>query len=186
MAVLSKRLLLLTGSPSVGKTSILLKTVEALKTQGYNVGGMVSREARSCGTRVGFEISDLSSSRRGWLAHINQRSGPNVGRYRVNLEDLDGVGVEAIVRAVESCDVVVIDEIGPMELFSRKFESAVRKAVESERLVVGVVHWKTRNRLIDEVKAREDVDVIEVTVENRARLHEVVLKKAGEFLKFNQ
>ena len=180
---MKKRVLLLTGSPGVGKTTVLLKAVEALKSRGYSVGGMVSREVRSCGTRVGFEILDLSSGRRGWLAHVNQPSGPQVGKYRVNLEDLDNIGAVAIVDASENLDVVVVDEIGPMELFSEKFKEAVKRAVEGEKLVVGIVHWKARDKLIEEVKNREDAEVIVVTFENRAKLHEIIIKKAGEFFK---
>jgi nucleoside-triphosphatase len=179
---LKKRVLLLTGSPGVGKTTVLLRVVESLKSKGYSVGGMVSREVRSRGSRVGFELLDLSSDRRGWLAHVNQKSGPQVGRYRVNLEDLDCVGVEAIVKAAENFDVVAIDEVGPMELFSEKFRKAVETAVESRKLVVGVVHWKARNRLIDEVKGREDTEIITVTSENRNGLHKSIVEKAVEFL----
>jgi len=181
---LKKRVLLLTGNPGVGKTTVLLKTVEALRARGYSVGGMISREVRSCGERVGFEVLDLSNDRHGWLAHVNQPSGPRVGKYSVNLSDLDRVGVEAVVKAVGGCDVVCVDEIGPMELFSEKFKNAVRRAVESEKLVVGVVHWKARDRLIDEVKSREDADIILVTIENRSTLHELIVEKAIEFLNF--
>ena len=177
-----KRLLFLTGSPGTGKTSVMLRAIEVLRVRAYVVGGMVSREVRLGGTRVGFEISDLGSGRRGWLAHVNQKIGPQVGRYRVNLEDLDNIGAEAIVRAVENSDVVAIDEIGPMELHSEKFKEAVKRAVESEKLLVGTVHWKARDRLINEVKAREDAEVIVVTYENRNSLHETIIEKAVEFL----
>jgi len=179
---LRKRLLVLTGSPGVGKTTVLLRVVESLKAKGYSVGGMLSREVRSDKTRVGFEILDLSSDRRGWLAHVNQKSGPSVGKYRVNLEDLDNIGANAIVNAAENFDVVVIDEIGPMELFSEKFKEAVRRAVEGGKLVVGVVHWKARDRLIDEVKKREDIEIIVVTYENRNKLHQTIIEKAAEHL----
>ncbi|MBX5328802.1 MAG: NTPase [Candidatus Bathyarchaeota archaeon] len=179
---LQKRVLLLTGSPGVGKSSVLLKIVEALKARGYRVGGMLSREVRSCGTRVGFEILDLSSGERGWLAHVNQPSGPRVGKYRVNLEDLDGVGVAAILRAVEGLDVVAVDEVGPMELFSERFREAVKRATESKKLVVGIIHWKARDKLINEIRSREDAEVHVVTFENRGNLHEVILEKAVKFL----
>ena len=179
---MKKRLLLLTGSPGVGKTTVLLRVVESLKAKGYSVGGMVSREVRSGGGRVGFEILDLSSDRRGWLAHVNQPSGPQVGKYRVNLDDLNDIGVEAIVKAVEGFDVVVIDEVGPMELFSERFKEAVGRAVECGKVVVGVVHWKARDRLIEEVKKREDTEVIVVTYENRNKLHENIVGKVIEFL----
>jgi len=180
---LKKRLLLLTGNPGVGKTTVLLKVVEDLEAKGYRVGGMISREVRSCGTRVGFEILDLGSGRRGWLAHVNQKSGPQVGRYRVNIEDLNTIGVEAIVKAVESLDVIAIDEIGPMELLSEKFKEAVKMANEGRKLVVGVVHWKTRDKLIEEVKKREDAEVIVVTHDNRSKLHQIITEKAVEFLR---
>ena len=179
---MKKRLLFLTGGPGVGKTTVLLETVEALRARGYSVGGMISREVRVGGTRVGFEILDLESSNRGWLAHVNQKSGPQVGKYRVNLGDLNSIGVEAILKAVENCDVVAIDEIGPMELFSEKFKEAVRKAVESEKLLVGVVHWKAKDRLIDAVKRREDVEIVTVTHENRNKLLESIAEKSIEFL----
>ncbi len=179
---MKKRLLFLTGNPGVGKTIILLKVVESLKAKGYSVGGMVSREVRFGGMRAGFEILDLADGKRGWLAHVNQPSGPHVGRYRVNMEDLDSVGAEAIVKAVENFDVVVIDEIGPMELFSEKFRDVVKKAVESGKLVVGVAHWKAKDKLIYTVKAREDAEIISVTYENRDRLHENLIEKAVKFL----
>jgi nucleoside-triphosphatase len=178
-----KRLLLLTGEPGIGKTTVLVRTVEDLKARGYSIGGMITREVRSFGSRVGFEILDLSSNRKGWLAHINLRAGPQVGRYHVNLQDLDSVGAEAIERAVESFDIIAIDEIGPMELFSEKFRGAVGRAVESCKLVVSVVHWKARDRLIGEVKTREDAEVIVVTHQNRDRLHESMVEKASEFLR---
>lgn len=178
-----KRILLLTGVPGVGKTSVLLRVVEALKAMGYSVGGMVSREVRSCGTRVGFEILDLSNNRRGWLAHVNQSTGPQVGKYRVNLEDLEGIGAAAIVAAVENSDVIAIDEIGPMELFSEKFREAVKRAVEGEKPVIGVVHWKAKDKLIAEVKKREDAETITVTYENRGKIHESVVEKVFEYLR---
>lgn len=177
-----KRVLLLTGSPGVGKTTLLLKIVDILRAKGYRVGGMVSREVRSHGARIGFEILDLASGKRGWLAHVNQKTGPQVGRYRVNLEDLDNVGAEAILKAVRECDVIAIDEIGPMELFSEKFKLAVREALKSGKLLVGVVHWKARDKLVDAVKSREDAEIFTITYENRDMLNQNVVEKALEFL----
>lgn len=175
-------LFFLTGSPGIGKTTLLLKVAETLKTRGYSVGGMISREVRSCGTRVGFEILDLSSDKHGWLAHVNQPTGPTVGKYHVNLKDLDGVGVEAILNAIKSSNVIAIDEIGPMELLSEKFREAVKFAVNSQKLVIGVIHWKARDRLIEEIKSRKDAGIFTVTFENRGKLHNLLLGKALAFL----
>jgi nucleoside-triphosphatase len=182
VSVVVKRLLLLTGSPGVGKTTVLLQVVDALKAKGYSVGGIISREVRSCGERVGFEILDLSSGKYGWLAHVNQKTGPRIGKYLVNLEDLESIGAKAIVDAAEGSDVVVIDEIGPMELFSVKFKEAVRKAVNGKKLVVGIIHLKAKDILVDEVKGREDAEPFTVELANRSKLHELIIKRSIEFL----
>ena len=174
---MQKRVLLLTGNPGVGKTTVLIKTVEALKAEGISVGGMISREAREGNVRVGFEIIDLTNNKHGWLAHINQRAGPQVGKYHVNLEDLDNVGATAIVEAVEKCDVIAIDEIGPMELFSQKFKQAVKQALESRKVVLAVVHAKARDPLINEAKQREDSEIFTVTLADRDKLVEEITKR---------
>jgi len=181
--ILKKRVLLLTGNPGVGKTTLLLDVAEVLKVKGYSVGGMISREVRSCGERVGFEILDLGSNKRGWLAHVNQSDGPRIGKYRVNLNDLDSIGVEAILKAVEECDVICIDEIGPMELFSERFKEAVKQAVNCEKLVVGVIHWKAKHVLIEGLKKRDDAEVVIVTFANRSGLQKYFVEKAVDFLK---
>ncbi len=62
---MQKRVLLLTGAPGVGKTTVLIKTVDALKAKGVSVGGMISREAREGNVRVGFELIDLTYGKHG-------------------------------------------------------------------------------------------------------------------------
>lgn len=179
---MKKRLLFITGSPGVGKTTLLLKVAEALKAKGYSVGGMISRDVRMSGVRVGFEVTDLSSGNMGWLASVHQKGGPQVGRYRVNIVDLNGIGVKAILEAGEKLDVVIIDEVGPMELFSMKFREAVEKAVESKKLVVSTVHWKMSGELIDSIKKREDGEIHILTNENRDRVLEEIIREALDFL----
>lgn len=167
---LAKRILLLTGAPGVGKTTVLIKTVDALKARGIVVGGMISREAREDNARVGFEIMDLTSGKHGWLAHINQKSGPQVGKYRVNIQDLENIGATAITEAIDKCAAIAIDEIGPMELYSEKFKQAVKQALESDKLVLAVVHAKTKDPLIAKAKQRADAEVFTVTLANRVGL----------------
>jgi nucleoside-triphosphatase len=177
-----KRILLLTGSPGVGKTTVLVRVVEGLKSKGYSVGGMLSREVRSGGNRVGFEILSLIDGQRGWLAQVDQNHGPRVGKYRVNLFDLDRVGIAAIVEAVDRCEVVALDEIGPMELFSDSFKEVVTRAIQSKKLVIATVHWRERGFLTSVLSKINDVQWFEVSIDNRERLHELILKETTDFL----
>ena len=180
---MQKRVLLLTGASGVGKTTVLITIVDALKAKGISVGGMISREAREGNVRVGFEIIDLTNGKHGWLAHVNQKSGPQVGKYHVNLGDLEQIGAKAIAEALVKCDVVAIDEIGPMELFSQKFKQAVKQALESRKLLLAVVHAKASDPLINEAKQREDAEIFTVSLANRDMLAEDITKKAKVNLK---
>jgi nucleoside-triphosphatase len=177
-----KRILLLSGIPGVGKTTVLVRVVEGLKSKDYSVGGMLSREVRSSGSRVGFEILSLRDNQRGWLARVDQKEGPQVGKYHVNLFDFDRVGVAAIAEAVDNYEVIVVDEIGPMELFSDSFKETVTRAFQSKKLVIATVHWRERGFMTSALDKINDVQWFEVSMNNRERLHELILKEASDFL----
>lgn len=177
-----KRLLFLTGQPGVGKTSVLLRVIDAMKAKGYDIRGMISREIREQGTRVGFEITDLHTGQKGWLAHIRQPSGPQVGKYRVNLNDLKNIGVNSILNAIKTADVIVVDEIGPMELFSQAFRDSILQAAESTRPLLGTIHFRAQHPLVNTIKARNDVEIFTVTNENRQDIHNLIIAKILKIL----
>lgn len=177
-----KRLFFITGRPGIGKTTVLLRATDALKAEGYRVMGMISREAREKGNRVGFEIVDLSTGQKGWLAHVHQPVGPQVSKYRVNLEDLNNIGAKSIRDAVTEAQIIIIDEIGPMELFSSQFKGAVSEALNSSKAVLGTIHLKARDPLIQTIKDRKEAEIFEVNYENRQSLHKLIIEKITQFL----
>jgi len=174
------RIILLTGRPGIGKTTVLLRIVDELKKRNLLVDGFISREFREHGRRVGFKIISLSDGREGWLAHVKRPTGPRIGKYKVCIEDLESIGVDAILRAIDRADVIVIDEIGPMELLSRRFRRAVHEAFKSGKAILGTIHYRIRDSFISEFKDKMDITVIEVTIENRDVLP---LRIASEILK---
>ena len=95
--------------------------------------------------------------------------GPKVGRYRVNVAGVDQVAVPAILQAWEAGALIVIDEIGPMEIFSHRFCRAVNAILESGAQVLGTIVARPY-RFADEVKQHPNVTVVEVTLENRGEL----------------
>ena len=176
-----KRIILVTGPSGIGKTSLLRRTVKELKNRKYTVGGMFCREVREGGIRVGFEIIDISTGQRGWLAHVNQSTGPTFGKYHVNLTDLDVISSGSILDALKSADMLAIDEIGPMELLSPAFSSALTKAVESSKPLIGTIHYRLSNSLVN-IKARDDIEILKVTYDNREKLQKVIVNKIIEYL----
>jgi nucleoside-triphosphatase len=177
-----KQVIFVTGPPSVGKTSVLLRSVNGLKDKGYEIGGMISREVREGGVRVGFEIMDFSTGQRGWLAHINQPTGPKISKYRVNLTDLDAIGVSSILDAIRNADIIMVDEIGPMELFSSAFRNAVIQAIESNKPMLGTIHFGLSDSFVNSIKTREDAKIFEVTYENRETLHNLIIDEVVQSL----
>lgn len=177
-----KRIILLTGPPGIGKTSVLRRTIKELKSRGCEVGGIVCREVREGGTRVGFEIMDISTGQRGWLAHINQQTGPKIGKYTVNLTDLDVLGAGAILDSIKNVDVLAVDEIGPMELLSTAFIDALVHAIEHNKPLLGTIHYQLSTPLVDSIKTRQDTEIVEVTHENREELQNLIADKISECL----
>jgi nucleoside-triphosphatase len=154
--------ILLTGKPGSGKTTLIQRL---LTDCGLAAGGFLTQEVRVGGSRQGFEILTLAGER-GILAHVDIRGRHRVGRYGVDLRSLEALGVSAILRAVEGGGLVVIDEIGPMELLSERFRNAVLCALDSGVPVLGTIVWRS-TPFTDRIKTRDDVQVIEVRPDNR-------------------
>ncbi|MBS7624934.1 NTPase [Candidatus Bathyarchaeota archaeon] len=174
---MDRRHIFLTGPPRIGKTTVVLKIVEDLKRRGVKVGGMISQEILEEGVRVGFKILDLESGAEGILAHIRQKNGPQVGKYRVHLGDLERVGVGAIVRACKISDLVVVDEVGPMELYSKAFKEAVLMALDGNKPLLGTIHYRAENSFVERIRKRGDIEIIVVTHNNRDALPRLISER---------
>ncbi len=154
-----------TGKPGVGKSTIVAKVVEK---SGINACGIRTAEILVHGKRQGFSIEDISTGRKGILSHV-RCTGPKHGKYHVNLTDLDGIGTKAIRNALD-CELVVIDEVGPMELRSENFIRAVEDVLASDRPVLAVLHRSSTHPLAQRV--REEFEVIVVDENNRDEMPE--------------
>lgn len=163
----------ITGSPGAGKSTVCRNVLKQL-TCAY--GGMISADIRENGERVGFEIRDIATGRKGILAH-KEGSGPCVGNYHVNLRDLNNIGVAAIRNAVSS-ELIVIDEIAHMEFKSQEFVKAVEAALDSDKNMLVVLHQKSSHQVADRI--RMEFVVYTVTPENRERM---VVEIAGKVIK---
>lgn len=164
--------LLLTGHPGVGKTTIIRKLLEKLKLP---AGGFYTEEIREDNVRQGFAVVTLSGFK-GVLAHRNFKSRYKVGNYGVGVYTLNRIGVKEIQMCLMEKKVIVIDEIGKMELLSPQFQAVVEKALDADNPVLGTITL-ARHPFAQKVKARQDVRVIEVTRENRDEVLKTLTKE---------
>ncbi len=162
--------LILTGSPGVGKTTLIRSVVAQL---GDAAGGFYTEEILGPGGRKGFKLVTLDGQW-GIMAHADFKSKSNVGRYGVAVDVIDQFGAKSILTAIEQKPIVVVDEIGKMELFSSAFQSAVLKAVGSPKLVVATA-MIDNHPWVMALKAFPGVTVWEVTKKNRSGMVKDVL-----------
>ena len=156
--------ILLTGRPGCGKTTLVKRVVAklALPTCGF-----YTEEIRKRGERVGFKIVTLDGEE-AVLAHVDFRTR-RVGKYGLDLSGLETIGVEAVRRAVRARQLVVADEIGPMELRSDIFRDAITETFDSRTPILATVTARPF-QFTEAIKMRRDVILIEVRRDNRDQL----------------
>ncbi|MEM4359284.1 MAG: NTPase [Candidatus Bilamarchaeaceae archaeon] len=128
----------ITGLPKSGKTTILRKLIEEFKKRGLKVGGFISPEEREHGTREGFYVQDIDTGRIGRLAST-KGDGPKVSKYHVDIKSFESIAVP-IMKKVDEYDVLIIDEIGRMEMKSKKFVELLDEVFESQTPVIASIH----------------------------------------------
>src|SRR2546430_638383 len=156
---------LFTGSKGCGKTSMISCVVDKLSLLGF---GFYIEAIRERGQRVGFKIVTLAGEE-SVLAHVDFKTANRVGKYGLDLSGLEIIGIAALRRAVAARDLVVIDEIGPMEIRSRVFCDAVNEALDINVPVLGTISVRP-NPFTNAIKNRRDVTIIEVRRSNRDQL----------------
>jgi len=127
-----------TGMPKSGKTTIIRKVVEELKRRGLRVGGFISPEETEHGTRKGFHVQDIETGKVATLASMDA-DGPRVSKYHVDIKSFESIAMPSMEN-VDMYDVFVVDEIGRMELKSRKFLGLLDKVFESPTPVIASLH----------------------------------------------
>jgi nucleoside-triphosphatase len=165
--------LLLEGRPGIGKTTVTRRLLQLLQEAGVPVAGFTTGELRTGGHREGFVVEAVSGARE-VLAHVDLPGPPRVGRYGVDLAALERVGLSALGDA-GSGGVVVVDELGKMELASAAFRAAVVELLGREVAVVATVQ-RARHRFTDALRRRPDIRVIRVTEATRDALPQQLME----------
>ncbi len=161
---------LVTGLPGCGKTTLMRRAVAEL---GVPAAGFYTEEIRAAGRREGFALVTLDG-RRATLASVRIRSPHRVSRYGVDVQALESVGLPALEEATAGAKLLVVDEIGKMELFSPRFREAVLRALDAGGPVLASIMLSS-HPFADALKARDDIRLIRLTPETRERvLGEVV------------
>lgn len=154
--------ILIAGLPGVGKTTIIKRLCEIFKE--FNPAGFYTREIIENGARTGFELESLYGETR-LFAHINLKSKHVVGKYKIDIKGFDEF-LDHILLKEKKTGLYFIDEIGKMEIESKKFCKLAKDLLDSGKPVVAAIPEKGTG-IISEIRKREDVRVFELTTVNR-------------------
>ncbi|MGH2441548.1 MAG: nucleoside-triphosphatase [Chloroflexota bacterium] len=169
-----KTAFLVTGEPGIGKTTMIRQVVSTMRLK---AAGFYTEDLRSAGAREGFRIVTLEGDIA--LLAASGHPGPiNVSKYGVDLDELERIGIPALRHARDRGHVMVADEIGKMQLFSRDFRQTVFEAVRSGHPLLGTI-MAGRNPYADRIKRHKNVEVLQLTQDNR---QEILTLLRGRFV----
>ena len=160
--------LLLTGVPGIGKTTVIRRVADRLKKR--RLGGFYTEEIREQGDRRGFRLVGFDGTER-VIAHVDFPKVHRVGKYGVDVEAIDRAGDRL---GLDPAEVYLVDEIGKMECLSDRFVSGMRALLAGPQPVVATIALHGSG-FIEEVKRGKGAVIWEVTHANREKLPVQVL-----------
>lgn len=162
---------LITGKPGVGKTTLIQKIVSKLD---LFCQGFYTREIKqNQGQRSGFEIVTLDGQI-AVLAHTEYLSRYRVGKYFVNIDNINHVIVPCIESAIEQAQLIIIDEIGKMELLSPQFQRSITRALDCTKPVLGTITI-SGIPIIKQIKSRQDVYLVTLKRDNHREVYQLII-----------
>lgn len=172
-----RKIMLLTAAPGTGKTTAVEKIINLLGIQ--NCGGFYTIEIKNHeGQRTGFECITLNGAEVR-LADIYSDSQIRLSRYGLDIKGFEEIAIAAMEEALKTKQVLIIDEIGPMQFFSEKFKQVLDTVFGSEKIVIGTIFFNSHPE-IDNIKKNKYIQLYELTEENRAYLPNEIVAKVRE------
>jgi nucleoside-triphosphatase len=157
--------ILITGIPGIGKTTLIRGISERL--QSFNPAGFFTEEIRERGERKGFRLISFDGTE-GILSYTGIESQFKVGRYGVDIN-----GFESFLNKIDllhaHSEIIIIDEIGKMECLSSAFRNLLDEIFGSGKPLLATIAFKGGG-IIERVKNRSDIELVEVTRDNRDAL----------------
>jgi len=167
--------LLITGPPGCGKTTLIKRIADSIS---YPVNGFFTAEIRERGTRVGFEV-ESSAGEKAILSHVDIRSPNRIGKYGVDIEAFEEIALPEIETALSARNLLMIDEIGKMELYSTRFQDLIMEAFNSEIPIIATILYKP-HPFCDRLKRAENVYIVQFRRDNFESSLKEILKKMSE------
>ncbi len=145
MAVTENLLWLVIGESGSGKTTFCQQVITFARQQGADVRGLLCPARFENGAKVGFDVLDLSSGaqrRLGWHRALTPQPAWTTSAVSIGEWLLDGEALEwgnQVLRKSIPCDLLVIDEVGPLEFVAQQGWQAALQVLDSRAYRLALV-----------------------------------------------
>jgi nucleoside-triphosphatase len=153
--------LFVTGKPACGKTTLIrevcFKNID-------KIGGFYTQEIYEANERQGFLLKTFDGNE-GVLAKKGMKSSHKLNKYGIDLSVLENIGIKAVYNAMEDKKIIVIDEIGSMEIISEVFRKALMDSLGSSLKVLASIRYQSQP-FTNEIKQMSDSSIVYLSRDN--------------------
>lgn len=167
--------ILITGPPRCGKSTLISKLIEYYANEkNFNIYGFLTPEVRESGNRIGFDIVDIYSGNTSRLARIGDfKTKYRLGKYSVFIEEFEKYIEENLSLEGKRANLIVIDEIGKMELFSKKFHNFIKNIFSLEIPILATISLKLKHPIKNYLQHLPSVQFLNLDRQN----FQIIFKK---------
>ncbi|MFD0712987.1 nucleoside-triphosphatase [Paenibacillus sp. GCM10027626] len=129
-------------------------------------GGFYTEEIRDLNDRIGFKCVSVDGESQ-VIAHVDSPSLIRVGRYGVDIESFEKFAILLIEASLISKKVIVVDEIGFMQMLPAPFRKLINRILsENNRIVLGTIPVDSHPE-IDKIRENTGVKIFSINEDNR-------------------
>jgi len=175
---MTSRIIIISGDSGIGKTTICDKIAALARARGLSVAGILSPSRWAAGQRTGIDVQDIRSGQKRPLAQARTEhettNGPATAGWRFDQHSLDWGA--AILRTAAPCDLLIVDEIGSLELLHGEGWSEAMNVLRANgyRLAVVVVRPTLVKLFLKSLEGQTPL-ILSVTSFNRDAVPDQVL-----------
>jgi nucleoside-triphosphatase len=170
---MAQNIILLSGEPRVGKTTAIKNIIQRIGKE--NCVGFFTEEICNEAGRIGFDCVSLEGDRIK-IADVSLESDIRIGRYGIDIDAFECFALNIINGARNTKKVIILDEIGPIQLMSAKFKQELWHLLKESQCILGTIFYQEHAE-IDEIKRLPNIKIYNLNTENRNAITDVIIRE---------
>lgn len=168
--------ILITGPPRCGKSTLIKKLISYYKSKNFIIEGFLTPEVQKEGKRIGFDIEDIQSGELSILARNGvYNTKYRLGSYSIFIKEFDSYLKDLKSRNLQNIDLLIIDEIGKMELYSQLFLSFLKQMFNSKIKILATIGQKLKHPIKNELLDLSGIKLIQINLNSQQEMFEKIL-----------